>query len=229
MTPSRSRNAAGRRMASPEAIAQKTWDALCAVTSSPSVRVQIFLGSAAAGGEVRSQSGDGRKLPCQRGRERPAEQLLEVAGEVDRMKRIEAVVEKLQIALDVHGWNVGVAHQPVGDPGLERGGGDGFEAARGGRVGRAHATWSPCMVRACGWPPSHTSPSAAANRMSQADGSTCHQVKSLKAERGNAWWLLCHAPPSVGSASGQKLRLSSCVSYGRAPNRWHIELMLQVA
>jgi hypothetical protein len=65
--------------------------------------------------------------------------------------------------------------------------------------------------------------------MSQADGSTCHQVKSLKAERGKAWWLLCHAPPSVGSASGQKLRLSSWVAYGRAPNRWHIELMLQVA
>ena len=28
------------------------------------------------------------------------------------------------------------------------------------------------MVRACGWRTSHTSPSAAANRMSQADGST---------------------------------------------------------
>src|SRR3981189_1863991 len=194
-----------------------------------SVRVQIFLRSASARGKVGGKSGDGREFPRQRGRERPAEQLFEMAGEVYRMKRIEAVVEKLQIVLDVRGGNLGVAHQPVGDPGLERGGGDGFEAARGGRVGRAHAVWSPCMDRACGRRTSQTSPSAAANRMSQADGSTCHQVKSLKADRGKAWWLLCHAPPSVGSASGQKLRLSSCVAWGRAPNRWHIELMLQVA
>src|SRR6478752_10296041 len=75
-----------------------------------STGVQVFLRSAAAGGEVRGQSGDGRELPGQRGRERPAEQFLEVAGEIDRMKRIEAVVEKLQIALDVRGGNVGVAH-----------------------------------------------------------------------------------------------------------------------
>src|ERR687893_800849 len=48
------------------------------------------------------------------------------------------------------------------------------------------------------------------------------------AERGNAWWLWCHASPSEGSASQATLVDFSSVSKRRVPRKWHTELTLQV-
>src|SRR3712207_7427561 len=47
----------------------------------------------------------------------------------------------------------------------------------------------------------HARPSFSMPRMTSAERSTSYQRRPWAAERGNAWWLWCHASPSEGTAS----------------------------
>ncbi len=60
------------------------------------------------------------------------------------------------------------------------------------------------------------------------DGSSSYQRRPWKAERGNAWWLWCHASPREASESHQTLVERSSVAKRRAPWKWQIELIDQV-
>ena len=64
--------------------------------------------------------------------------------------------------------------------------------------------------------------------MTSAETSNWRLPRPCTAEDGKAWWLLCQASPSEGSASTQLLRLSSRTSKSRRPNMWQIEFTLQV-
>ena len=61
--------------------------------------------------------------------------------------------------------------------------------------------------------------------MIHADGSISYQRRPWAAERGNAWWLWCHASPSDGSASHATLVEWSSMSKRRRPKKWHTELI----
>src|ERR1019366_1385729 len=74
-----------------------------------------------------------------------------------------------------------------------------------------------------------TSPTRPHAEINQAGGARCHPRRPGSAEVGKAGWLLCHASPSVDSASQERLRDSSSVGKRRRPKYWHSELMEKVA
>ena len=64
--------------------------------------------------------------------------------------------------------------------------------------------------------------------MTRAEGSTSQRLRPCSAERGNAWWLWCHASPIEGIASQATLVDLSSISNRRRPKKWQIELIDQV-
>src|SRR5258708_25821826 len=65
--------------------------------------------------------------------------------------------------------------------------------------------WRSGLIRTT----SHTTPSFSSAAITQAEGSSSRRRRPWPAEVGKAWWLLCHASPSDGSASQRRLRDSS--------------------
>ena len=65
------------------------------------------------------------------------------------------------------------------------------------------------------WPgnlTSRTSPTISRKRMVIHATSISHHICPWRAERGSAWWLLCHPSPLLKNATIALLRLSSSVS-----------------
>ena len=63
--------------------------------------------------------------------------------------------------------------------------------------------------------------------MSHADGSRPDSAfdRPCCAERGNVWWLWCHASPKLGSASHHTFVEWSSTAKRRRPKKWQIELI----
>src|SRR6185437_9289650 len=66
--------------------------------------------------------------------------------------------------------------------------------------------------------------------MTSAEGSSIrsHRRSPCAAERGNAWWLWCHASPNESSASHATLVEWSSVWKRRVPRKWQTEFTLHV-
>ena len=107
------------------------------------------------------------------------------------------------------------------------------EASRSAwRPGRAAgAVAATGTISFCAWrsgamrTTSHTRPSFSIARMTPAEGSSSRRPMPCTAERGKAWWLWCHASPSVGRASQKTLVEWSSTSKRRRPRKWQTELI----
>ena len=89
---------------------------------------------------------------------------------------------------------------------------------------RRRASWSPDGVLTF-----HTSRTRSSRRITPPRCVELEAPEAVRAEAGNAWWLLCQPSPGTRSATSQLFRASSRERYSWRPNMWQIEFTEKVA